>query len=91
VSIARLANGILKKIALIFLCLASAALLQLVLAIFLIQFGAQSFTESGVKFAIIVEVVLVPWIYGFYLLPFTALGVYWFLKKTIPEGEDVGV
>jgi cell shape-determining protein MreD len=80
---------LVKRLTLIILCLASAALLQVVVAAFLIQFGAQTFTESGLKFAVLVELALVPWIYGRYLLPFTALGVYWFLKKTLPEQEDV--
>jgi hypothetical protein len=80
----------IRKIIIIFLCLASAALLQLLAGSFLMQLGVRTYTDEGFKLAMSVEKFSAPWAYGRYLLPFTALGVYWFLKKTAPDGEDVG-
>ncbi len=82
---------ITKKITVIILCLASAALLQLLLASFLTQLGERTYTTAGFGFAKTVMVLFVPWSYGLFLLPFTTLGVYWFLKETAgKQGDDRG-
>ncbi len=79
---------IIKKITVIILCLASAALLQLLLAGFLMQLGVRTYTTAGVAFAMTINVLFVPWSYGLFLLPFTTLGVYWFLKVTAEKQGD---
>jgi hypothetical protein len=78
----------LKKILVIFLCLASAALLQLLLGNFLTVLGVRTYTDEGFKLAMNVEKFSAPWAYGRYLLPFTTFAVYWFIKKTAPGCND---
>lgn len=81
---------LIRKTIVIFLCLASAVLIQLLLGSFLMQLGVRTYTDEGFKLAMNVEAFSAPWAHGRYLLPFTTLGVYWFLKKTIPEQRDNG-